>query len=468
MIATADRITPLGENNGNAGSLTWHALSPRLVADSLETDLEKGLSAGQVSGRLAATGYNELRETPPTPLWRRFIDQLRSFVVIVLIVAGLLSLVLGDYVEAVAIMAIVLLNALLGVVQESRAESALGSLRKMAAPVARVVRDGHHLDIPAREVVPGDMVLLAQGNYVPADARLNESVNLSVDESPFTGESVPAAKDARRELPASSPLAERANMVYRGTIVTYGRGQAVVVATGMQTEIGQIAELVQAQPSPPTPLQEKLDELGRNLSYIALALCALVFVGGVLRGNYWLDMILLAVSLAIAAVPEGLPAIVTISLALGMREMVNRHAIIRKLPAVETLGATTIICTDKTGTVTQNQMTAVRLYVNEVQYDPDPNTASFGQVVTEGQQVGLQMLLLGGLLCNDARIEARDSDTRAVGDPTEIALVRAALWFNMRREGEEETAPRVDEIPFEAERQRMGTLHRKRYKYSQS
>lgn len=457
-IVTESIAKPL-ESNDETSPQEWHTLSAAAVADGLEIESQSGLSGQAVRNRQAAFGFNELRETPPTPLWVRFLEQMQNFVVLILIAAGLLSILLGDYVEAVAIMAIVLLNALLGVLQESRAEAALASLRQLAAPVARVLRDGHHEDIPAREVVPGDVVLLSPGHYVPADMRLVESVNLRVDESPFTGESVPVAKDACCELPADCPLAERVNMAYRGTIVTYGRGHGVVVATGMQTEIGHIADLVQAQPAQPTPLQEKLDELGRNLSFIALGLCGLVFLGGVLRGFDWLDMVLIAVSLAIAAIPEGLPAVVTVSLALGMREMVRRHAIIRKLPAVETLGATTIICTDKTGTVTQNVMTAVRLYADETRIDNGNGSLPTGLADSGGALRGLELLLRGGLLCNDARLETAGDNGQPVGDPTEVALVTVAMKAGLQRESEERITPRTDEIPFQSERQRMSTLH---------
>jgi P-type Ca2+ transporter type 2C len=442
----------------------WHATPAPAVAARLETDPKAGLTASEVAARQQRFGPNELREMPPTPFWVRLLDQFRSFVILILIVAAVLSVVLGDYVEAVAIMAIVLLNAALGVTQESRAEAALSSLQRLAAPLARAVRDGHHLDIDAAKLVPGDVVLLAAGNYVPADVRLTESVNLRVDEAPFTGESVPVSKDARAELPADCPLSRRETMAYRGTIVTYGRGQGVVVATGMETEIGRIAELMQSQQPPPTPLQVKLDELGRTLSLIALVLCGLVFLAGVLRGHDWLDMVLISVSLAIAAVPEGLPAIVTVSLALGMREMVRRHAIIRKLPAVETLGATTIICSDKTGTITQNMMAAVRLYTNETVVSPNAEPLD-ALPLSEADRKGVRLLLVGGLLCNDARLEPEGDSGRPVGDPTEVALVRAALWAGMSRDAEEEVTPRVDEIPFEAERQRMSTLHAREGRY---
>jgi Ca2+-transporting ATPase len=445
---------------GEPGDSNWHSLPALDIAARLAADLQLGLSSTETARRQAVYGPNELRETPPPTFWARLLDQFKSFVVLILIAASLLSIILGDYVEAAAIMAIVLLNAVLGVVQESRAEAALASLRKLAAPVARVLREGHHLDVPARQLVPGDVVLLSAGQYVPADVRLVESVNLRVDEAPFTGESVPVEKEAHRDLPAACLLAERVNMAYMGTVMAYGRGRGLVVATGMETEIGRIATLMQAQPAPPTPLQEKLDELGRTLSLAALALCGLVFVGGVARHFNWLDMLLIAVSLAIAAVPEGLPAVVTLSLALGMREMVHRHAVIRKLPAVETLGATTIICTDKTGTLTQNKMKAVRLYVNEMPIEVGSGFTHAGQPLTPPEQFGLEFLLRGALLCNDARLEADGENYRSVGDPTEVALVAVAAQAGLRREIVENELPRVDEIPFEAGRQRMSTLHR--------
>lgn len=451
---------PAGAGTAEAELITqpWHAVPAQAVAAMLKTDAKAGLNADELAARRARYGANELREIPPTPFWVRLLEQFKSFVILILIVAAVLSVLLGDYVEAVAILAIVLLNAALGVTQESRAEAALSSLQRLAAPQARVVRGGHHQDVEAVDLVPGDLVLLSAGNYVPADLRLIDSVNLRVDEAPFTGESVPVSKDARAELPSDAPLPQRETMAYRGTIVTYGRGQGIVVATGMETEIGRIAELMQSEQPPPTPLQVKLDELGRTLSLAALALCGLVFLAGVVRGYDWLDMVLISVSLAIAAVPEGLPAIVTVSLALGMREMVRRHAIIRKLPAVETLGATTIICSDKTGTITQNVMTAVRLYANETAVAPGAQSLDV-LPVSEADRKGMRLLLVGGLLCNDARLEPEGEGERPVGDPTEVALVRAAHWAGMTREAEEDLTPRVDEIPFEAERQRMSTLH---------
>jgi Ca2+-transporting ATPase len=451
--------SPAHDTEGSQAAPAWYTLGPDEAISRLGTHARDGLSAAEAARRQAAYGPNELREAPAPSIWARLLEQFKSFVVLILIAASVLSLVLGDYLEAGAIMAIVLLNAILGVVQEARAEAALSGLRKLAAPVARAVRGGHHLELPARELVPGDLVLLTAGQYVPADVRLTESVNLRIDEAPFTGESVPVEKDAHRPLPAETPLAERANLAHMGTVVTYGRGQGLVTATGMATEIGRIAALMQAQETPPTPLQEKLDDLGRRLSLVALALCGIVFLGGVLRHFNWLDMLLLAVSLAIAAVPEGLPAIVTISLALGMREMVRRNAIIRKLPAVETLGSTTIICTDKTGTLTQNRMTAVRLYADDRPIELGNGRPAPLQDLAPAVQAGILQLLRGALLCNDALLEPEGDGARSVGDPTEVALVAAAGQVGLHRDAEEAAAPRLDEVPFDSDRKRMSTLH---------
>jgi Ca2+-transporting ATPase len=437
----------------------WHSRDAVDVVAQLGTDAQSGLRQIEVERRRAAYGPNELREAPPATFWARLLDQFRSFVVLLLIAACVLSLILGDFLEAGAILAIVLLNAALGVVQESRAEAALASLRKLSAPRARAIRDGHHVDLPARDLVPGDLILLTPGQFVAADVRLIETVNLRVDEAPFTGESIPVEKDAQRLCPITTPLAERANLAYMGTVVTYGRGRGVVVATGMDTEIGRIAALVQAQKLPATPLQEQLDVLGRRLSLAALALCAVVFAGGLLRHFNWLDMLILAVSLAIAAVPEGLPAVVTISLALGMREMVRRNAIIRKLPAVETLGATTIICTDKTGTLTQNQMGVVRAYVDDAPIEFGFAVKLLARDQASQKLHGLTLLFRGALLCNDARLEPDASHLRPLGDPTEVALVAGAMELGLRPEEEQRAAPRLDELPFDTNRKRMSTLH---------
>jgi Ca2+-transporting ATPase len=420
------------------------------------------------------------------------LAQFNQFLVLILIVAAIVSFFLGEYVDSGAIMAIVILNAILGVVQESKAEEALAALQKMAAPNAEVLRDGHLLTIPAREVVPGDMVLLETGNYIPADVRLVESANLRIEEASLTGESVPVEKEADLVLEEDLPLGDRRNSAYMSTLVSYGRGKGIVVATGMYTEIGLIAEMIQSYEEEPTPLQVKLDQLGKWLGIGCLIVCGIVFVIGVLRDTEVgmilqadggllaylntfkqtiVDMFMVAVSLAIAAVPEGLPAVVTIVLALGMQEMIKRHALIRKLPAVETLGSATAICSDKTGTLTQDKMMAVQIYVDRTilsisgeGYNPTGEFSDDGRAVDLGGYPGSNLLLRAGLLCNDARLEA-DSDNegdrswRMVGDPTEGALVVAAAKAGFWREELERDYPRLAEIPFDSDRKRMTTIH---------
>ncbi|MBP7687756.1 MAG: cation-translocating P-type ATPase [Thermoflexales bacterium] len=470
----------------------WHSHPIDKVLSDLNTQLEHGLSDGEAAARLAAQGPNELRERPRPPWYKMVIDQLNSFVVILLIVASVVSALLGDTIEAVVIMAIVVLNAVLGVVQEGRAEQALAALKKMAAPEAEIIRDGHRRRIPARTLVPGDMVLLEAGNFVPADLRLIESVNLKIDESSLTGESMAVEKQAAAVLKPDIPLGDRKNAAYMSTMVTYGRGKGVVTGTGMQTQIGLIAEMIQSFEEEPTPLQNKLDELGKVLSTVALAICGLVFVVKVLRetnldlifaangglsqfftasGSTIVESFLIAVSLAIAAVPEGLPAIVTISLALGMREMIKRHALIRKLSAVETLGSATTICSDKTGTLTQNEMTAVQLWthhsivtVDGIGYQPDGRFKRDNREVDVTADIETSTLLWAAALTNDAVLETTGETAgkityRMVGDPTEGALLVAAAKANLWRPELEKTYPRVAEVPFDSDRKRMTTIH---------
>ncbi len=450
----------------------WHTLSAEEVLQHLDTPPHQGLTTEEAQRRLRIYGPNQLAEAPRPTFWQQLWDQINSFVVWLLIVAALISAFLGDYVEAGAIMAIVVLNAVLGVVQERKAEEALAKLRQMAAPDAHVIRDGRRQVIPAREVVPGDIVILEAGNYVPADVRLVEAVNLRIDESALTGESVPVNKDAEIRLDARASIGDRANTAFMGTVVTYGRGRGVVVATGMQTQLGLIARMLQTVQNEPTPLQRRLEQLGRTLGWAALAICGLVFVVGWWQGNDPLEMFLIAVSLAIAAVPEGLPAVVTISLALGMREMVKRHALIRRLASVETLGSTTVICSDKTGTLTQNEMTVTRVWaagqlleVTGSGYQPSGRFLLSGKEVDPTRYPALLTALWIGALNNDAELVisgASDSEaTYAVaGDPTEAALVVAAAKVGAFKAKLEEAFPRVAEIPFESERKRMVTIHR--------
>jgi len=480
----------------------WQALPAADVAAVLECDPDRGLTEEQVRQRRARWGRNELREAPKRSFWKMLLDQFDQFLVIILIVAAIVSALIGwseynrsgdttEFIDAIAIMTIVILNAILGVVQEGRAEEALAALKKMAAPNARVLRNGYTETIPSSELVPGDVVILETGNYVPADVRLIESVNLRLDEASLTGESVATGKDAGEVLPAEATLGDRRNMAFMSTVVTYGRGRGLVVATGMETEIGKIAEMIQEYEEEPTPLQIKLDQLGRTLGIITLVICGLVGAIGIVRDTQlgilvtegiraYLDqpetipkiveMFMVAVSLAIAAVPEGLPAVVTIALALGMQEMVQRHALIRKLPAVETLGSATTICSDKTGTLTQNAMTAVQMYVDRSLltitgegYKPEGVFRNNSDEVGLAGYPGMRLLLRAGLLCNDARLEQIDEDGiaqwRIAGDPTEGAFVVAATKAGYWKDELGKEYPRLAEIPFDSERKRMTTFH---------
>ncbi|MBN1922270.1 MAG: cation-translocating P-type ATPase [Anaerolineae bacterium] len=462
----------------------WHALSVADALATLEVRPDQGLTTAEAQKRLATYGPNQLQERPPVSFWKRLLDQLRGFVVLILIAAAVISASLdifgideGGLVEAGVIMAIVILNAAIGVIQESKAEEALAALKKMAAPEAHVMRDGHRVVVAAHALVPGDIVLLEAGNVIPADVRLTESVNLKIEEASLTGESLPVGKEAAQVLDAEAGIGDRRNSAYMSTMVTYGRGVAVVIATGMQTEIGHIAEMIQSVEEEETPLQRKLDEVGRMLGIASLVICGLVFLIGILRPLFTgqeltiqmvTEFFMIAVSLAIAAVPEGLPAVVTICLALGMQEMVKRHALIRRLPAVETLGSATVICSDKTGTLTQNQMTVTQMSVLDHEYvitgtgyDTNGDFKSDGQVIPLEQHPVLRQALWAGLLCTDAVLEKSDGDAeyRMVGDPTEGSLVVAAAKAGYWREGQEGRYPRVAELPFDSDRKRMTTIH---------
>jgi Ca2+-transporting ATPase len=455
----------------NLNSNFWHAIEAEDVLERLATFSEVGLSPEEAAGRLEQFGPNELEEAPPTSFWQMLWAQFNNFVVIMLIIASLISAILGDYVEAAAIIAIVILNAALGVVQEGRAERALAMLRKLAAPEGQVVRGGSRLAIPARELVPGDLVLLEAGNFVPADVRLLEAVNLRIEEAALTGESVPVQKDAAVRLEADIPLGDRTNTAFMGTVVNYGRGRGIVVSTGMHTQIGLIARMLQAVENEPTPLQRRLDSLGKTLGWAALAICGIVFAVGWLQGNQPLEMFMISVGLAIAAVPEGLPAVVTISLALGMREMIKRHALIRRLSSVETLGSATVICSDKTGTLTQNEMTVSRLWVDGefiqvtgAGYIPHGDFRRNGDVISLSDYPGTQTALWVAALNNDADLDLGGLDGnsrsyRVAGDPTEGALIVAAAKAGAWTKELRKAYPRVQEIPFDSSRKRMITLH---------
>ncbi len=450
---------------------SWHAVDADEVLARLATYEERGLSSEEAQRRFEKYGPNELEESPPTSFWQMLLEQFNNFVVILLIVAALISAALGEFIEAAAILTIVILNAALGVIQERRAEQELAALRKLAAPDAEVVRDGSRQNMPSNQLVPGDLVLLEAGNYVPADVRLLETVNLRVDEAALTGESVPVQKNAIIRLQRDIPLGDRKNTAFMGTMVNYGRGKGVVISTGMFTQIGLIASMLKMVEHEPTPLQLRLDAVGRTLGYAALTICAAIFLIGWARGFDPLEMFLIAVSLAIAAVPEGLPAVVTISLALGMREMIKRNSLIRRLSSVETLGSTTTICSDKTGTLTQNQMTATNLWVDGHGIDiTGSGYAPVGEFQIEETQIALEdypgasTALWVAALNNDADLDLGNPEDeapayRVAGDPTEGALIVAAAKANAWTKDLNQAYPRVQEIPFDSTRKRMLTLH---------
>ncbi|MEJ2210354.1 MAG: cation-translocating P-type ATPase [Anaerolineae bacterium] len=450
----------------------WYRKESAHVVAHLNSDAGAGLATEEAQRRLAEHGPNELVERGAKSPWRILWEQLTGVMVVILIVAAVVSGVIGDWKDAIAILAIVVLNAVLGFSQEYRAEKAMAALKQLAVPTVKVRRDGdggsHVVEVSARELVPGDVVLLEAGALVPADGRLLESVNLRVEEAALTGESEPVEKEIRALDRPDLPLGDRRNMVYMGTIVTYGRGMAIVTATGMETELGRIAELIQTVEREPTPLQRRLAQLGRGLAVAALAIVAVVFLLGLLRGEDWRLMLLTAISMAVAAVPEGLPAVVTIALALGAQRMLRRQALIRKLPAVETLGSVTVICSDKTGTLTENRMTVTVLDVLGETQQVD-TLLEEGIPVADAEMLGgqrpevrsLGLLAKAAALANDASLERTDEGGyRAVGDPTEGALVVAAAELGLIKAELDGRWPRVGEVPFTSERKRMTTVHR--------
>ncbi|MBN1583638.1 MAG: cation-translocating P-type ATPase [Anaerolineae bacterium] len=480
----------------------WQGISIPDTALSLETDLVHGLSSGQVTQRQEQFGPNALAERPRPGFLARLWAQLNDFLILILIVSAIISAVIGwnefrktgemtEFIDAFAIMTIVVLNAVMGLVQEGRAEQALAALKKMAAPNAAVIRDGRQQVVPASTLVPGDLVVLETGNYVPADIRLVESINLRIEEASLTGESVPVEKVADMIVDQDAGIGDRRNCGYMSTTVTYGRGKGIVIDIGMKTEIGTIAEMIQATEEDLTPLQLKLEQLGKWLGIASLAICAIVGIIGILRdtdlslitsqgfGVYFtrsvetlIEMFMIAVSLAIAAVPEGLPAVVTICLAIGMQEMARRHALIRRLPAVETLGSATAICSDKTGTLTQNQMTVKMVYADSTLiqvagqgYIPQGEFSEDGARVTPEAYPGLAKLALASVLCNDADLERNTEadggeEWQMIGDPTEGAMVVLAAKAGLWRGEVNAQYPRVEEVPFDSKRKRMATIHR--------
>ena len=451
-------------------TVKWYQIEAERAAEALESDLQQGLNDDQVQAKRSQHGSNELEEEPGKPIWAMFFDQFKEFLVILLFIAAIVSGFLGEWLDSAVIMAIVILNAFIGVFQEYKAEQSLAALKRLSSPLAKVIRNGHVKSIPAQELVPGDLIILEAGDFVAADARLTEAVNLKVEEAALTGESVPVEK-AIAVLPEELPLGDQKNLVFMGTVVTYGRGKAVVTKTGMRTEIGQIASLLKQAVPESTPLQQKLEEFGKYLGTLALGVCALIFLLGWFRGEDLTTMFLTSVSLAVAAIPEGLPAIVTIVLAIGVQRLARQRAIIRKLPAVETLGAATVICSDKTGTLTQNQMTVKRIFaggewyeVSGQGYNPKGEYLRDGKAIAGVENGSLKTILLCGALCNDAILEEDRKDAnqtwKIIGDPTEGALVVAAAKAGMNKEDLAREYQRVLEIPFDSDRKLMTTIHK--------
>ncbi|BAF59640.1 MAG: calcium-translocating P-type ATPase, SERCA-type [Pelotomaculum sp.] len=447
----------------------WYSLDTDEICQKLGTNTVRGLDLNEAAIRLKNYGPNVLQEKPPRSLLSMFIAQMKEILVVILIAAAVISGFLGEWEDSIVIIAIVILNGAIGTFQENKAENALKALKELTRPFAKVIRGEKVLQINAGEVVPGDLILVEAGDLVPADARLIESSSLQTSEAALTGESLPVEKESAVIKAHQVPLGDRKNMLFMGTTVTGGRGKAVVVATGMKTELGRIAQLLDEAVPETTPLQQQLEKVGKTLGVFALVIVALVFCMGLWRGEYLPEMFMIAISLAVAAVPEGLPAVVTIVLALGVTRMSRRNAIIRKLPAVETLGTATVICSDKTGTLTRNEMTVTRIYVADKIYEVTGNGyVPAGKILEQnGSEVtqlsddeSLELLIAGGLLNNNAELEDTGNGHRVIGDPTEGALVVVAAKAGLSRKTAGKKYPRLAEIPFDSIRKMMTTFHR--------
>ena len=438
--------------------MTPHNTPGEELLSALSSDAEKGLDSAKVSERRAEYGPNRLKEKKKKSMLGRFFDQFKDVMILILILAAVISFVIAcvernpkEFVEPALILVIVILNAVMGVMQESKAEKALDALKSMSAPHARVIRDGEESVIDAADLVPGDIIRLEAGDFVPADARLLHSAGLKSEESALTGESVPSEKDAEAEVAENAPIGDRTNMVFSGCSITYGTATAIVTGTGMNTEMGKIAGLLDGESETQTPLQKKLASLGKYLGLVAIAACAIIFVVGKLNHIPTMEIFMTAVSLAVSAIPEGLPAIVTIVLSIGVQRMVKKNALIRRLPAVETLGGASVICSDKTGTLTQNRMTLTRAYCDGAM---EPET------ITSANSDAVKRLLTFGTLCCDGSVVFHGEEEQHIGDPTETAIVLAAHKNGLPKEELNRLYPRLGEIPFDSDRKLMTTVNR--------
>ena len=444
----------------------WFSKTDLEVEEYLQTSMEKGLSSSEVKKRQDENGFNELQQAKKKSLFVKFLEQFKDFMIIVLIIAAIVSGIVGvaqgeGITDTIIILIVVIANAIIGVAQEAKAEKSLEALQKLSGHEAKVIREGNIQTIPARELVEGDIVVLDTGDYIPADLRIFEAVNLKAQESSLTGESVPVEKQASVINEDELPIGDRANMLFSSSLVTYGRGKGIVVETGMNTEVGKIAEMLSGTEEQETPLQKKLNTLGKTLGIVSLVICIIIFIIGIIQGREIISMFMTAVSLAVAAIPEGLAAVSTIVLAIGVQKMVKRNAIVKRLPAVETLGSSSVICSDKTGTLTQNKMTVQKVFVNHTVYDVSnlDENSDFMKYNKDNQEV--QLLVYNGMVCNDTKIA---DDGSLTGDPTETALVDIAFKMGFTQNVYDEL-PRVDEIPFDSERKLMTTVHKRGEKY---
>ena len=444
----------------------WYQKNVKEVEEYLQTNMERGLSSDEVKKRQEEKGFNELKQEKKKSLFIKFLEQFKDFMIIVLIVAAIVSGFVGvaqgeGITDTVIILIVVIANAIIGVAQEAKAEKSLEALQKLSGHDAKVIRDGNIKSVPSRELVEGDVVVLDTGDFIPADLRIIEAVNLKSQEASLTGESVPVEKQASEINKDDVPIGDRANMLFSSSLVTYGRGKGIVVETGMNTEVGKIAEMLTETEEQETPLQKKLNSLGKTLGIVSLVICVIIFIIGIIQGRDIISMFMTAVSLAVAAIPEGLAAVSTIVLAIGVQKMVKRNAIVKKLPAVETLGSSSVICSDKTGTLTQNKMTVQKVFVNHTVYDVSnlDENSDFMKYNKDNQEV--QLLVYNGMLCNDTKIAY---DGTLTGDPTETALVDIAFKMGFTKNVYDEM-PRIDEIPFDSERKLMTTVHKRGDKY---